>query len=392
MTETASTRRMLPPLAARESAAATQPPRTLVVTRDLTYTGGVPRFALYLARGRRAGQFQMQLATLADPEAQMVSAFREAEVTVHACGDAGYLRPAQRLRRLLDRQRIDLLVACSFKAYLVAKLAALGTRCRVIYWVHSVTAIMQGPIRTQIFRRWSRHETLVFASQAVRSAHLPPSHRGPDAVIYNGVEDVSARPEYAPYPHSRRGDLGLPADALVLGYTAEFVPHKDHATLLRAFDHLARERANLHLLLIGDGLTRQAVERQAASLASAPRIHLLGRRPDARRLLGLMDVYVHPGQTEAFGLAVVEAMLAGKPVVAVRSGAFPEYIDDRVTGRLFVPGDPTDLARQLEAVLADTDAAARMAGQARAMCLRRFTPERLAAEVDGLLRSAQVSP
>ncbi len=116
----------------------------------------------------------------------------------------------------------------------------------------------------------------------------------------------------------------------------------------------------------------------AAKLPCASRIHFLGPRTDARRLLGVMDIYVHPARGEGFGLAIAEAMLASKPVVVAREAAPVEYIHDGDNGLLFEPGNAADLAGKIMRLAGDIDLANRLAANGRAYCLTHFAPSRFA--------------
>ena len=167
---------------------------------------------------------------------------------------------------------------------------------------------------------------MFFVSCAPSAPQLPPGHRGPAEVIYNGVEDVAADPDQQPYPPEMRQELGIPADALVLAYVAEFIIWKDHATAIRTMHELVRRNVNAHLLLIGTGCDIEAHLWQGRP---GRRPHpFLGVRTDVRRLLGFVGIHISRSRQEGFGLAVAEAMLASRPVIAARdSGGVVELIE-----------------------------------------------------------------
>src|SRR5205823_2892935 len=95
----------------------------------------------------------------------------------------------------------------------------------------------------------------------------------------------------------------------------------------------------------GEGPERPALERLANDLGVTGRLFLLGRVPDVAAWLRRAAVLVHPARWEGFGLAVLEAMLAGLPVVASSVSSLPELVLDGQTGLLVPPGDPTALAQ-----------------------------------------------
>lgn len=116
----------------------------------------------------------------------------------------------------------------------------------------------------------------------------------------------------------------------------------------------------------------ESVRLLAAAGPGNSRIHFMGARSDVRQLLGLVDVYVHPGRQEGFGLAVVEAMLAKCAVVAAREGAMVELIESGKTGLLFEAGNEHDLADAVVQMSSDAGVARQMGTAARAACLERF--------------------
>jgi glycosyltransferase involved in cell wall biosynthesis len=368
------------PLSANQSAL-----RTIFVHRDLPFHGGVPRCLLYLARACLQSRIDFKIASCIEPSAQMRAAFGELGITPQFLGDNGYLGPMRRLRKIVKQDDIQVIVATAFKAYLCAKFAAMGRNVRVIFWFHAVHGAMEGKSRRLLLRIISKNDPMLFVSRAVLAAQLPAGHRGPQEVIYNGVEDVRDHPDYQPYPAEKRSEFTVPADALLLGYIGEFIFWKDHRTIVAAMDLLAQRGVNAHLLLIGSGELFEQTRALAEKTAAAARIHFLGARPDARRLLGMMDIYVHPSRGEGFGLALVEAMLASRPAIAARDGAFVEYIHEGSTGMLFNPGDPNDLADAIQRMSGNAAAARAMGIAARDYCRGAFDIERFADSVSDFI-------
>ncbi len=151
-----------------------------------------------------------------------------------------------------------------------------------------------------------------------------------------GVDAQVFSPERRGVPAAER--LGLPAHARVLIYAGRFAQEKNLPVLLQAF---ARLGAPYHLLLIGG-------EREARP---ARNVTMLPYRRDSVELAGWIasaDALVHAGTKETFGLVILEAMACGRPVVAARAGAFPEFIDDSVG----VLAEPRDAASMAEAIAA----------------------------------------
>lgn len=359
--------------------------RVLFLHRDLPFHGGVPRCLLYLARASDRLRLEFHVASFEEPSQAMVEAFGSLHIEPRCIGDKGYLSPAQRLGWLVEERSIDIVVATTFKAYLCAKWATRGRNVGVVFWVHAIRGTLQGPFRPAITRFLSKDDPMMFVSQAVRDAHYPSGHRAPGEVIYNGVEDVADDPQYRPYGQEMRQSVGLPARGLVLTYIAEFIPWKDHATLISAMHELSRRNVDVQLLLIGQGRGMDSARRLAAAGPAESRIHFLGARSDVRQLLGLADIYVHPGRAEGFGLAVVEAMLAKCAVVAAREGAMVELIESGRTGLLFEAGKPHQFADAIVELANDPERARQMGIAARAACIERFDIDHFADGVSKFL-------
>ncbi len=350
--------------------------RALFLNRDLEYHGGVSNVLLTLARGHDGSRFEFRFGSMMPPSDAIRDAFGALNITLMSIGDNGYLKPAKSLRKYIKSQQIDVVVASSFKAGLVARIAALGTRCRVVHYVHAIDLVLEGKLKRKLFAMIGKHDGMLFVSHAVEKAHRPANHRGPSAVVYNGVPDPLAKPETQPYPREFRAELGIPNDALLLAYIGAFVGWKDHPTVLKAFSKLDPS-LNAHLLLIGKGEPGSTVEQQVADLKNS-RVKIINPRPDARKILGTVDIYVHSSRREGFGLAVVEALLTGRPVVATREGAFMEYIEDGQTGMLAEAGNPASFAQKIELLARDPELAQRLGTAGRKACVERFSPRNFA--------------
>ena len=352
--------------------------KILFVHRDLPYHGGVANTFLDFARHRDTTRVDMHVASLVAPSPHMVEAFEATQVPVHQIGDDGYTKPVRRLCRLVNRYDVDVVLSGSLKSFLVARGAVVGRRCRVMFRIASIPLVIEGPYKRTIFRAAVLGNTIVFNSHAVANHHAFDWHRGTSTVVYNGVTNPDSDEDARPYPREKRAEFDLPHDAFVLGYTAEFVGWKDHQTLLTAFAELAARYPKLYLLLLGAGERRASLEAAARSRPNHDRVRFMGPRTDARRLLGLMDAYVHPARGEGFGRAIVEAMLARLPVVAANAGSLPEILRDGEVGVMFRPGDPADLVAKVETLMRDADLRERFAELGRASCLERFSPQRFA--------------
>ena len=154
-------------------------------------------------------------------------------------------------------------------------------------------------------------------------------------------------------------------------------PEKGIAGLLRAFDLMERGPAFQPVLVYaGDGPELPALRELAASLTFASDVRILGYRKDVAALTRGADLCVVPSVwAEAFSLAVIQAMAAGKPVVATSVGGIPEVMPSAEYGCLVAAGNVTELARQIERLLRDSEGSRQIGARARDRVAKHFRPE-----------------
>lgn len=183
-------------------------------------------------------------------------------------------------------------------------------------------------------------------------------------VIPNGFD----LERYAPDPSAGpalRAELGIPADAPLVGMIARFDPQKDHATLLHALSELAVDLPDAHLVLCGDDVDdgNEPLRSQVDALGLRGNVRLLGRRPDIPRIAAALDVGVlSSAYGEGFPNVVGETMACGVPCVATDTGDCAAVVGD--TGLVVPPRDPRALAEAVASLLAMSPEARAALGQA----------------------------
>jgi len=302
---------------------------------------------------------------------------------VRAGGTAAYSFPRSRLRsprnlltlvlglrRVVRRERVDLIHTSENSALLYGSLAGRITRTPVIWHIHS-------PLRPR-----TRSERAV----AAVLTRIPPAHivftapgaqrrtvafpGVPWSVVTPGVDIAQCRSGDA---ERGREAFGIPAGSLVLSMFALVGPMKGQADFVECLGRLSARFPNVYGVMCGPADKGSAYWRKLEGLA---RDHGLGDRliipgdvrpPLKHDLVAASDVIVHPSHAESFGLAVLEAMAAGKPVVAAATDGPRLLIEDDVSGVLFEPGDVGALTSAVAALLEDPERRAVLgAGAARA--------------------------
>lgn len=171
-------------------------------------------------------------------------------------------------------------------------------------------------------------------------------------------------------------ELGVPPQAMLIGSISNLRPIKDHATLLRAFALLpaASKSAPLHLILVGDGECRAALEADSRELGVQNRVHFAGYRTNDPNLHHLFDVSVISSISEASSNSILEAMAAGKPVVATETGGNPDAVVDGVTGLLVPVSAPQELANAISRLLESAGLRRKIGDSAQAFAKARHRP------------------
>jgi glycosyltransferase involved in cell wall biosynthesis len=172
----------------------------------------------------------------------------------------------------------------------------------------------------------------------------------------------------------------VPEDARILLAVSRLSPQKGIDVAVRALPALPEDTT---LVVLGEGPERAALTRLARDLGVEHRVFLPGRVPDVAAWLRRATLLVHPARWEGFGLGVLEAMLAGLPVVASRVSSLPELVVDGETGFLVAPDDPDTLAAAVVRALEQPELGE--AGRARARS--EFSVARMADRTAALYES-----
>jgi len=302
----------------------------------------------------------------------------------------GALVATVRLARTLARvaRPFDLLYANSPKSFVVAALAGRLAHMPVVWHLRDILGeghFSRANVRAVVsLANWSAVR-VVANSRATADAFVAAGGRASlVTVVHNGID---AAPFDALAPGTRaavRAELGIPDDVFLVGCFSRLHPWKGQTVLL---DAVAR-MPDVQALVVGGALFSgeapyEAELRGRAQLpALAGRVHMLGARDDVPRLLTACDVVVHASVlAEPFGRVLVEAMLAGRPVVATRGGGVPEVVCDGETGVLVPPGDVRALREALDALRRDPARVAALARRGADHARARFSRESMLAGV-----------
>lgn len=182
-----------------------------------------------------------------------------------------------------------------------------------------------------------------------------------------------------------REEFGIPEDAFLIIQVARLDPMKNHRMAIEAMQRLSQTVPHAQLLIVGDGPERAALEAEVEKHDLHKFITFAGSRSDVPRLLRAADVLILASLSEGIPLTIIEAMVAGLPVVATSVGGVPEVVEHLVTGMLVESGGAQAMADAMQK-LAESQELRRMFGEAgRRRAVQRFSEERMFAEYAALL-------
>ena len=196
----------------------------------------------------------------------------------------------------------------------------------------------------------------------VRQRHVPAARV---RLIWNGAPLADFAPVPPAVALATRRELGVPAEAPLVGSISRLSEQKGHRYLLDAATRVVARRKDARFLIVGDGDQMESLRRQAEALGIAASVVFAGHRTDVPALLGALDVFCISSTYEGTPLALFEAMAAGKAIVSTAVDGCREVLEDGVTGLLVPPRDPEALSSALLRCVDDAALRASLARRAR---------------------------
>jgi len=279
------------------------------------------------------------------------------------------------------------------KAGLLGRLAARLAGVPVVvhtYHGHVLRGYF-GPVKTALFRAIEAllgplSDALIAVSDAVKQdlVALGVARADRIRVVPLGL-DLARLTEELPRGALRRV-AGVGDEAPLVGMVGRLVPIKDVPTFLRAAALVRQARPDARFALVGDGEERAAIEAECQRLGLGREVYFHGWRRDMEAVYGDLDVVVNSSRNEGTPVALIEALAAGRPVVATRVGGTADLLGGGAFGQLVPPQDPGALAHAILDVLRDPASARLRALEGRAHVLGRHGAARLVDDIDRLYR------
>jgi N-acetyl-alpha-D-glucosaminyl L-malate synthase BshA len=288
------------------------------------------------------------------------------------------------VQQKLDVLHVHYAIPHATTAYLARQMMGSGQRLKVITTLHGTDITLVG-------QEASFHAITKFSIERSDAVTAVSAYLRDETIRAFGCEQcrISVIPnfvnlqEYRPRDEVHREPLAPPDHKLVT-HISNFREVKRVKDVVRVFSRIRRAMPAT-LLMIGDGPERDDAEREARELEVAGDVRFLGRLDSVAELLQQSDLFVLPTQSESFGLAALEAMACGVPVVGSRAGGLPEVVEDGVSGILEPPGSVEAMGRRAVELLRDPARHAAMVDAAVARS-RLFDADRIVPMYESLYR------
>ena len=289
-----------------------------------------------------------------------------------------------RLRDFLRRRSYQIVHTHTSKGGFVGRLAArLADVPVIVHTVHGFAFHERSPMLVRLFysklermaARWC--DRIVSVSEFHRRVALDMRicHSRQIVAIPNGVAAIVRNTEIAPEELHRR--LGADEGELLILSMARLAEDKGLEYLIEAAALLKRTELRFRVLIAGEGPVRGHLEQLARNLNVTDRVIFLGFREDVGDLLAAADLVVLPSLREGLSLALLEAMAAGKPIIAASIGSHVEVASHAEIARLVPPADAQALSQAISQVAADPALIVRLGANARTLAQSRYTVEKM---------------
>ena len=369
------------------------PIRVLHAEEDLKI-GGMERVIASIVTGLDPARYDPRVLCLTQGGA-VADELTGRGISVTTLGLGNYHHPSQLLAlyRWLRGEKIQILHTHGYFAGVFARLAGLLAGIpQMISHVHSTYFDFRAKHLFMERLLSYRTDRIICVSKAVQDWVVEGEgiRKGKTIVIYNGTAPFLVAPPSGLITVGGRKALGIPEHDIVFTVVASLTPNKGHRVLLDSFAALLEEHPNATLLVVGEGPLRQELGDRTRQGKIDHKVLFAGLQTDISDLLRISDVGLLPSQSrEGLGMALIEAMAAGLPVIGTNLGGIPEVIADGENG-ILVPLARADLlADAMKRLATDREARLRMGRRSRQIYEANFTLDGMICHIEALYASLQ---
>ena len=295
------------------------------------------------------------------------------------------------LLRLICRERPMIVHTHTSKAGILGRLAAWLLRVPVI--VHTPHGhVFHGHFSGLLSKTFLIIERIfdkitdrtIALTDGERDDYIRKLVSGPDKLvtIHSGV-DVKKFMKPVDDESAKKESLAIAPDDRVVGTVGWLLPIKGPVYLVKAMQQVWQNHPDVKLMFVGKGKLESELKAMADDMGARDRVLFPGWRDDIHEIMPVFDIFVLPSLNEGMGRVLVEAMAAGKPVVASRTGGIPDLVAEGETGFLVDPGDTNGLAKAISNLLENPDLRHAMGQAGRKRC-HQFSEELMVEKLDVL--------
>jgi glycosyltransferase involved in cell wall biosynthesis len=327
-----------------------------------------------------------------NPNLEVAERLREKgiEVEVVRCGGRFDLAAVRSLRAIIGKRSIDIVHSHGYKADLYALAATRGTKVLLVAtchnWPGKSLALRVYAVLDRLGLRYFAHIACVSEEVSKRLGKSGVA-TGKTTLIPNGI-DTQAFQYATPAENIRTNRPG----EILVGVVGRLVREKGCEVLLRAAAEIADEFPELRIVIVGEGPERASLEQQANELGLGRRVHFAGKRQDMPGIFASFDIFVLPSFGEGMPMAVLEAMAAGKAIIATKVGEIPKLLLNEDFGLLVQPNHVGELRDALARLLRDCNLRESMGRNGVERVVLLFSLERMTDAYRALYRDLAATP
>jgi len=349
--------------------------KVLQLVEDLKL-GGLERVIADIALGLDRKKFEVSVWCIARG-GEIADELKEKGIKVKILGILSYHNPIKilKLAYLLKKEKPRLIHSHGYFASVIGRIAAKIARTPgIVYHIHTTfyeKIVKRNIIIERLLIRIT--DKIIFISQAAKNSFLPhlKFNENKASIIYNGVRDTHVR-------------ANLEEFNFKVATVASLTEHKGHRYLLEAARIVLDRIPQGRFFIIGEGPLAEELKQQVSDLGIESSVKFLGQRKDIYKILSGMNLFVLPSLREGLGIAAIEAMAVGLPVVVTNVGGLPEVVRDGLSGLIVPPAEPALLAEKIIAIFKHPDKLMAMGRESRRLFEEKYKAESMAEKLEKL--------
>ena len=348
----------------------------ILFINSITLYGGGEVWMLTVMRELAVRGYSVTL--ICKPDAEIISHAKKEKIDVLPIRIAGDFDPISisQLVKVYKKRKIDIVIANVGKDIRLAGLAAKFVKGVSVIALHQVDREIKNNLRYR-FTYNSLAKMIVVNSLATKNTLLKNAPWLLDEkikVVYHGID-------YEKYSTANKRDLrmefGLSPQDLIIGFVGRLSIQKGIIYMLDAFKLVVEKFKNVQLIIAGTGELEVMVEEFVSKFNLENRIHLLGFRKDISDLMKTFDIFLLPSLWEGFGIVLIEAMAAEKPIVATNTSSIPEIVKDGRNGILVPPENAEAISNALMKLISEPELRLKFGDEGLKIVKEKFTIHRM---------------